>query len=145
MTKRKVLITGATGYVSGRMLDDLRERYDVVPLDVSDRNREGQKVDGVHVVDLIDPDRSQYEQHFEGVDTVIHLAHKSRSGNPIDHFFIEKQNVEMAYNVLRWRVRRGRAPGHCRHVEPRRGLVRAQLDPHPENGRGATLRLSAVR
>ena len=101
MTKRKVLITGATGYVSGRMLDDLRERYDVVPLDVSDRNREGQKVDGVHVVDLIDPDRSQYERHFEGVDTVIHLAHKSRTGRPIDHFFIEKQNVEMAYNVLR--------------------------------------------
>lgn len=101
MTKRKVLITGATGYVSGRMLDDLRERYDVVPLDVSDRNRDGQKVDGVHVVDLIDPDRSKYERHFEGVDTVIHLAHKSRSGSPIDHFFIEKQNVEMAYNVLR--------------------------------------------
>ena len=82
MTKRKVLITGATGYVSGRMLDDLRERYDVVPLDVSDRNREGEKVDGVHVVDLIDPDRSKYEQHFEGVDTVIHLAHKSREGEP---------------------------------------------------------------
>ena len=101
MTKRKVLTTGATGYVASRMLDDLRESYDVVPLDVSDRNREGQKVDGVHVVDLIDPDRSQYEQHFEGVDTVIHLAHKSRYGSPIDHFFIEKQNVEMAYNVLR--------------------------------------------
>ena len=101
MTKRKILITGATGYVSGRMLDDLRAKYDVVPLDVSDRNREGGKVDGVRVVDLIDPDRSQYERHFEGVDTVIHLAHKSREGDPIDQFFIEKQNVEMAYNVLR--------------------------------------------
>ena len=83
------------------MLDDLRAVYDVVPLDVSDRNREGRKVDGVRVVDLIDPDRSQYERHFEGVDTVIHLAHRSREGDPIDHFFIEKQNVEMAYNVLR--------------------------------------------
>ena len=101
MTKRKVLITGATGYVSGRMLDDLRATYDVVPLDVSDRNREGLNVAGVRVVDLIDPDRSQYERHFQGVDTVIHLAHKSRQGRPIDHFFTEKQNVEMAYNVLR--------------------------------------------
>ena len=101
MTKRKVLITGATGYVSGRMLDDLQARYDLVLLDVSDRNREGQKVDGVRVVNLIDPDRSQYEQHFEGVDTVIHLAHKLREGRPIDHFFVEKENVEMAYNVLR--------------------------------------------
>ena len=101
MTKDKVLITGATGYVSGRMLEDLRARYEVVPLDVSDRNREGRKVDGVQVVDLIDPDRSQYQQYFEGVDTVIHLAHKSREGRPIDHYFVEKQNVEMAYNVLR--------------------------------------------
>ena len=101
MTKRKILITGATGYVSGRMLDELRTRYDVVALDVSDRNREGRKIDDVHVVDLIDPDRSAYEQHFQGVDTVIHLAHKSRVEEPIDHFFIEKQNVEMAYNVLR--------------------------------------------
>ena len=101
MTKRKILITGATGYVSGRMLDDLRGKYDVVALDVSDRNREGQKVDGVHVVDLIDPDRSRYEQYFDGVDTVIHLAHKVRHGDPVDHFFVEKQNVEMAYNVLR--------------------------------------------
>ena len=83
------------------MLDDLRARYDVVPLDVSDTNREGRKVDGVRVVDLIDPDRSRYQHHFKGVDTVIHLAHKARRGKPIDHFFVEKQNVEMAYNVLR--------------------------------------------
>ncbi len=101
MTNRKVLITGAAGYVSSRMLDALRAGYDVVPLDVSDRNREGRRVDGIHVVNLIDPDRSLYERHFDGVDTVIHLAHKSREGKPIDHFFLEKQNIEMAYNVLR--------------------------------------------
>ena len=101
MTKRKVLVTGATGYVSGRMLDEFRSNYDVVALDVSDRDREGRKVDGVHIVDLIDPDRSRYERLFEGVDSVIHLAHKVRHGDPVDHFFVEKQNVEMAYNVLR--------------------------------------------
>jgi hypothetical protein len=36
------------------------------------------------------------------VDAVVHLGYKRRSGqNPLDHFFDEKCNVEMAYNVLR--------------------------------------------
>jgi NAD+ dependent glucose-6-phosphate dehydrogenase len=101
MAIRKVLITGAAGYVSSRMLNEFRVKYDVVLLDASDKNRLGETVDGVQIVDLIDPDRSKYENHFEGVDAVIHLAHKGRAGKPIDHFFVEKQNVEMAYNVFR--------------------------------------------
>ncbi len=101
MTKLKVLITGAAGYIANRMLDDFRAKYDVVLLDASDKNGLGEAVDGVHVVDLIDPDRSNYEKQFEGVDAVVHLAYKGRAGDPIDHFFVEKQNVEMAYNVLR--------------------------------------------
>jgi nucleoside-diphosphate-sugar epimerase len=52
-------------------------------------------------VDLIDPDRDKYSHLFEGVDAVIHLAYKRRSGDPLDHFNSEKQNVEMAYNVFR--------------------------------------------
>ena len=52
-------------------------------------------------MDLIDPDRDKYSHLFEGVDAVIHLAYKRRSGDPLDHFNDEKQNVEMAYNVFR--------------------------------------------
>ena len=95
MVTRKVLITGAAGYVSSRMLDDLRAKYDVILLDASDKNRDGETVDGVNVVNLIDPDRSLYKKYFEGVDAVIHLAHKGRAGEPIDHFFVEKQNVRL--------------------------------------------------
>ncbi|HIO07507.1 TPA: NAD(P)-dependent oxidoreductase, partial [Candidatus Poribacteria bacterium] len=29
MAKRKVLITGGTGYIAGRMLSELRQRYDL--------------------------------------------------------------------------------------------------------------------
>ena len=50
---------------------------------------------------LIDPDRSGYEALFQGVDAVVHLGYRRRSGEAIDHFFHEKENVEMAYNVLR--------------------------------------------
>ena len=47
MAKRKVLITGGTGYVAGRMLPALRERYDLTILDIVRTNREGDEVEGV--------------------------------------------------------------------------------------------------
>ena len=101
MTKKKVLITGAAGYIAGQMLATLKERYETVLLDIGTKNRQGEHVDGVEIADLIDPDRSKYEKHFEGVDAVVHLGYKRREGSLADHFFDEKQNVEMAYNVLR--------------------------------------------
>ena len=101
MPVRKVLITGATGYIADQLLPAFRERYDLVLLDVRKENRRGEPVDGAMVADLIDPDRAKYAHHFEGVDAVVHLAYKPRRGEPADDFFDEKENVEMAYNVLR--------------------------------------------
>ncbi len=101
MAKRRVLITGASGYIASQLLPSFREKYDLVLLDVTDRDRRGEKVRGVQVVDLIDPDRSKYLHYFQGVDSVVHLAYKHRAGEPIDQYFDEKQNVDMAYNVYR--------------------------------------------
>ena len=98
---QKVLMTGATGYIAAQLLPTFNEQYDMVLIDVKEENREGERVDGVVISDLIDPDRSNYAHHFEGVDAVVHLGYKRRAGEPLDHFFDEKQNVEMAYNVLR--------------------------------------------
>jgi NAD+ dependent glucose-6-phosphate dehydrogenase len=102
MAKKRVLMTGAAGYVAGQMLPTLRARYDLVLVDVSRKTRRGEELADVTAVDLIDPDRSRYAKLFEGVDAVVHLGYKRRQGaNPLDHFFDEKQNVEMAYNVFR--------------------------------------------
>jgi len=101
MTDKKVLITGAAGYIASQVLPTFRERYETVLLDITDRDRQGRRVEGVAIVDLIDADRSKYAGYFEGVDAVVHLGHKPRSGQPLDHFFDEKCNVEMAYNVFR--------------------------------------------
>ena len=101
MPDRKVLITGAAGYVASQLLPSFRERYELVLLDADGKDRGGRAVDGVKTVDLIDPDRTKYAEHFDGVDAVVHLAYKRDSGAPMDAFFYEKQNVEMAYNVLR--------------------------------------------
>ncbi len=107
MAKKRVLITGAAGYVANRMLPAFHERYDLTLLDASvepspDRaHSTAGPVDGVQVADLLDPDRSKYAHHFEGIDAVVHLAYIRRRGDPIDQYESQRENVDMAYNVFR--------------------------------------------
>ena len=102
MTKKnRLLMTGAAGYVADQMLSRFREKYELVLLDTSTKNRRGEEVEGVNMIDLIDEDRTRYAHFFEEVDAVIHLAYKRRTGQPLDHFYDERENVQMAYNVLR--------------------------------------------
>ncbi len=91
--KRKVLVTGASGYIAGRILPAFRERYELVLLDVKTTNRQGEEVDGIQIADLIHPDRARYRGHFKGVDAVVHCGFKGGS------FENEIANVQMAYNV----------------------------------------------
>ena len=97
----KLLITGAAGYVAGQLLPALRDRYELVLVDVTQENRRGERVEGVTIADLIDTDRSGYDHLFEGVGAVVHLGRVRRSGDVLDHYHDESKNVVMAYNVLR--------------------------------------------
>lgn len=98
MAKRKVVVTGAAGYVAGRMLPALRERYDLTLLDVTTRNRAGEEVPGVKVVDLTSRDQAAYREYFRGADAVIHCAFV-RAKDPSDRYWAERTNVDLAYNV----------------------------------------------
>ena len=91
--KRKVLVTGASGYIAGRMLPAFRERYNLVLLDVKTTNRDNERVEGVQPVDLTDPNRDTYRSYFKGIDAAVHCAFK-RGG-----FENELSNIQMAYNV----------------------------------------------
>ena len=108
--KKKVLVTGATGYIASLMLTTFRERYDLVLTDVSSTTRlGGEEMRDVVTADLIDHDRTRYSGLFEGVDAVVHLGYRRRNDrqpspeNPrsIESYFEEIQNVHMAYNVMR--------------------------------------------
>ena len=116
MAVRKVLMTGASGYVAGQILPTFRQRYDTLLIDVStlysrgrsnsnrpnlEPNRQGEHVEGVVTADLNAPDSSSCARYFEGVDAVVHFAYNRNSGEPLDHFFDEMANVELNYNVLR--------------------------------------------
>ena len=107
MTKRKVVVTGACGYVAQRMWKELNDRYDIVALDVQTTTRDGFKVPSVQVCDLTDPDREAYRKHFSGAEAVVHCAFASAAGLDATTFMdtseakfrAEHDNVGMAYNV----------------------------------------------
>src|SRR5947207_14326528 len=107
--KRRVVVTGAAGYVAQRMFAELSDRWDVVPLDVRDTTRDGKKIPGMVIADLTQPDRNLYREHFRGADAVIHCGFVSARGldattwqnNGDAKFWAEHQNVALAYNVYR--------------------------------------------
>lgn len=100
MSERKVVITGASGYIAGLMLPALRERYDLTLLDLKTTNRQGEEVEGVIVVDLLDRDRDACREYFRGADAVVHCGF-TVADKPEDDYWAEMNNVNMAHNVYR--------------------------------------------
>ncbi|HEV8617852.1 MAG TPA: NAD(P)-dependent oxidoreductase [Methylomirabilota bacterium] len=115
MSKRRVVLTGASGYVAQRMFAELAERWDLVPIDVRETTRDGKKVPGLVVADLTEPDRGRYRRHFEGADAVIHCGFVSAPGldattwqdNGDAKFWAEHKNIALAYNVYRTALETG--------------------------------------
>ena len=100
MNKRKVLVTGAAGVIAGKVLQALRDCYELTLLDVRTRDRNDKPVEGVKIADLVNRKRDAYRHHFQGVDTVVHfgfIRHSRLQSDP--HFWAEFDNVQMAYNV----------------------------------------------
>ena len=109
MGKRKVVLTGASGYVAGRMLPALRERYALTLLDARTTDRDGAEVADVVVVDLLEPERDRYREHFRGADAVIHCGFVSSGSEATaqQRFDNEMANVRMAYNVYQTALEEG--------------------------------------
>ena len=115
MAKRRVVLTGAAGYVAQRMFKALDERWDVVPIDIKDTTRDGKPVPRLVVSDLTQPDRNAYRQHFRGADAVIHCGFVRAPGMTADtwqdnsdaKFQAEHANVALAYNVYRTALEEG--------------------------------------
>ncbi|HEX5418228.1 MAG TPA: NAD-dependent epimerase/dehydratase family protein [Chloroflexota bacterium] len=108
MNKRKVVVTGAAGYVAGRMIPALRERYELTLLDRTNRNRAGEEVPGVLVADLTDPNRDAYREHFRGADAVIHCAWiRGIDRDDEGRFRSEYESIGLAYNVYQVSLEEG--------------------------------------
>src|SRR5215218_7514758 len=97
MERKRVLLTGATGYIAGQLLPALRERYDLRLIDVRGEDRAGESVDGVEVVDLLNEDRQNLVPYFQRIDTVVHTAFQRP--DPDKPYVGERQNVDMTQRV----------------------------------------------
>jgi nucleoside-diphosphate-sugar epimerase len=107
MTKKRVVVTGASGYIIQRMWPELTERYQIVALDNRETTSDGKKIAGIRVCDLTQTNRDLYREHFKGADAIIHSAFVSAKGldattwsdSSQPKFEAEHANVAMAYNV----------------------------------------------
>lgn len=104
MTKREVLVTGASGKIAGQLLPAFRENYNLRLLDVKRANRDGEEVPGIAITDLTERNRDTYRHHFSGVDAVVHLGfvgspNPGDQQDPDERFWNELANVQMTYNV----------------------------------------------
>ena len=99
--KRRVVVTGASGYIASLLLPAFRERYDLTLVDVRTADRDGNSVTGVQIADLTQRDRDSYRHHFRGADAVVHLGftRAEDKSDPVQDFYAELSNVEMAFHV----------------------------------------------
>jgi len=99
--RANVVMTGAAGVIAGLLLPALRERYDLVLLDVRKTDGDGKEVEGIQIVDLLNRDRGAYRHHFRGADAIVHcgFVRAEDSADPSQRFQAELANVQMAYNV----------------------------------------------
>jgi nucleoside-diphosphate-sugar epimerase len=79
--RRRVLLTGATGYIAGQLLPAFRERYDLRLIDAREVDASGIGVEGVEAFDLLSDEDATLEPLFSGVDAVVHCGHLKPEGD----------------------------------------------------------------
>lgn len=97
--RKKVLVTGAAGYIASQLLPAFRKRYELTLLDTTKKTRDGKIIGDIILTDLSDPNLDRYRMYFRGIDTVVHLAyHQPDKGRKRD-YYSERVNVDMAHNI----------------------------------------------
>jgi NAD dependent epimerase/dehydratase family len=106
--ERRVLLTGATGYIAGQLLPAFRERYELRLIDVKEVDAAGNTVEGVEAFDLLSDEDSTLESLFSDVDVVVHCGHsKQEDEDPEALYRGERSNVDMMQRVYRLALEHG--------------------------------------
>lgn len=101
---RRVMLTGACGYIASLLLPAFRERYDLVLVDVRSTDREGRPVEGVQEVDLLHDPEEKVRPLFSGVEVVVHCAYVGRPSGAGKTYDLERPNLDLAARMyqLAW-------------------------------------------
>jgi uncharacterized protein YbjT (DUF2867 family) len=95
--RKRVVLTGATGYIAGQMLPTMRERYELILIDVRDENRDGAKVPDVQILDILTADRAELERVFSGAAAIVHTGYIRPRPDAV--YEDERKNVDMMQRV----------------------------------------------
>lgn len=124
MPKKKIVVTGAAGHVSGILLPAFRERYDLTLLDVTKQSKKG-VIDDIVIADVSDPDIEKYRTHFKGAYAVVHNARvpnqrdpRTTTGpnrqwlaapqvHPVDGYIAERKMLDMAFHIYKLALEEG--------------------------------------
>lgn len=99
MTKR-ILLTGATGYVATQLLPALRERYELRLTDVRTTDFHGQPVDDVIIADLLTISDDELRALVDGVDTIVHCGRVLPTGDSMQEKYEgERRNIDLMQRI----------------------------------------------
>ena len=91
-------MTGAAGYIAGQLLPAFRERFDLSLVDVSRTHaRDGQEVEGVELLDILDDPADRLQDLCSQVDTIVHCGMRPPAGEP--SYTAERVNLDMTARI----------------------------------------------
>lgn len=107
MKKRKILVTGGTGFIGSHLVEELVRNNLEVRIIARNKKKSVQLFgDTVECIEGDILETSKIEKAIEGVDVVFHLASIINVGNVPDEFYY-KVNVEGTENLLRACLKKG--------------------------------------
>jgi len=102
---KRVLLTGAVGAIGSQLVPALREAYDFRMIDVRDTDRQGQRLEGVELFDLVKSSDAELTELFSAFDTIVHCGYVPPDGEA--SYASERRNVDMMERIYRLGVAAG--------------------------------------
>jgi hypothetical protein len=96
---KRVLLTGAVGVIGSQLAPALREAYDLRMVDVKETDRQGQRLEGVELFDLVQSSDEQLTELFSAFDAIVHCGYLRPVGEP--SYASERRNVDLMERIYR--------------------------------------------
>ena len=96
---KRVLLTGAVGVIGSQLAPALREAYDLRMIDVKETDRQGQRLEGVELFDLVESSDEQVTELFSAFDAIVHCGYLRPVGEP--SYASERRNVDLMERIYR--------------------------------------------